>query len=77
MSRPTQYCSQCAITLSLVTAVIVCVCIQSTSLNQFVLVAFENNGNDLDGFRVHLVALRCDYMTSVQSPEMSDNSGHF
>ena len=60
-----------------------CLCVQSTSLNQFVstmslsmstkfvLVAFENNGNGLDGFRVHLVALRCDDMTSVQSVEMS------
>jgi len=38
---------------------------------KFVLVAFENNGNGLDGFRVHLVALRCDDMTSVQSVEMS------
>jgi len=48
-----------------------CLCVQSTSLNQFVLLAFENSGNGLDGFRVHLVALRCDDMTSVQSAEMS------
>jgi len=34
------------------------------------LEASENDGNGLDGFRVHLVALRCD-MTSVQSAEMS------
>jgi len=80
LSRPTVLNVISLLSLSLLSS---CLCVQSTSLNQFVstmslsmstkfvLVAFENNGNGLDGFRVHLVALRCDDMTSVQSAEMS------